>query len=150
MGILWTVLAVSAFARTTWVPDPSGGAAPELDGTKVRYGAVKAWSPDGRHQYFRKSHYPVANVLLTNCGEADGLTTMKAFVTFLDAPGGAKDFGERGSVRQFLYRGRPVQGVISLEYIQNSTRHSARPRPRRDAMRSDSVRRRTTSARRRT
>ena len=65
----------------------------ELDVAKVQYSAVKAWSPDGRHQYFRTTHFPVANVLLTNRGEADGLTTVKAFVTYLDAPGGAKDLG---------------------------------------------------------
>lgn len=112
------ILAVSSFARTTWMPDPSGGKAPELDAAKVEYGAVKAWSPDGRHQYFHKTHHPVANVLLTNRGEADGLTTMKAFVTYLDAPGGAKDLGERGSVRQYLYKDYPAQGIVSLEYIQ--------------------------------
>ena len=76
MNMLLAVLAVSTFARPTTVPDPSGGKAPELDVAKVQYSAVKAWSPDGRHQYFRTTHFPVANVLLTNRGEADGLTTV--------------------------------------------------------------------------
>ena len=142
------ILAVSSFARTTWMPDPSGGQGPELDVAKVEYGAVKVWSPDGRHQYFHKTHFPVANVLLTNRSETDGLTTMKAFVTYLDAPGGAKDLGERGSSTRTV----PPRASFhsSTSSSPSSTPRSARTRPRRAATRSGSVRRRTTSASRRT
>lgn len=112
------VLAVSSFARFTWMPDPAHGAATNLDASAVSYSNIRLWSPDGRHQYTANTHFPAANVLLENLSDRDGYETVNAYVKFLDAPGGEKDLGLRGWTKMHVRAHEKAVAVILLEYIQ--------------------------------
>lgn len=113
-----SLIAAAAYANFTWYPDPSVGTAPDLAPADAVYSCPRAWSPDGRHVYTRKTHYPVANVTIENTSDRDGRATVNAYVTYLDAKGGERDLGLRGGTKVFVRAKSRAQAVVNLEYIQ--------------------------------
>ena len=109
---------LAALEIFTWTPDPSGGKAPLLHPDDVVWSRPRLWSPDGRHEYSARIHYPVANVRIDNRSGADGRIAVNGYVSFEGENGICRDLGRRAATVQFVRAGSSAQAVMRLEYAQ--------------------------------